>query len=188
MRAFGLSALVVLLLTASAAPARADGFITPYVGYGFGGDSTNCPSLTKCDEKRLHWGASIGSMGGIIGFEQDFAYAPNFFGSSAGGESAMLTLMSNILVIVPAGPIRPYGVIGLGLMRPHVKLDAGSLALDKNVLGWDIGAGLNIFLTQKFGLRGDVRHLRTLQDVTLGIFGNERIDFWRGTAGVTLRF
>jgi opacity protein-like surface antigen len=186
MRVFGLSAAVVLLLIASAAPARADGFITPFVGYGFGGDSTTCPSLTTCDEKRLHWGASIGSMGKVVGFEQDFAYAPNFFGTAAGRESAMLTVMSNVLFVIPAGPIRPYGVIGLGLMRPHVKLDTGALSLDKNVLGWDLGFGLNIFLTPKFGLRGDLRHLRTLQDVTLGVFGNERIDFWRGSVGITL--
>jgi len=56
------------------------------------------------------------------------------------------------------------------------------------VLGWDIGGGLNIFFGHTIGIRGDVRHLRTLQDVTLGVFGNDKVDFWRGSAGLVLRF
>jgi hypothetical protein len=188
MRALGILALVTLLVAGSAAPVRADGFISPFVGFGFGGDSANCVSLTNCDEKRLSWGASIGSTNGIFGFEEDIAYAPDFFGKAAGVDSAMLTVMSNLMIIVPAGPIRPYGIVGLGLIRPHVKFDALSLALDKNTLGYDIGGGINIFLTHGVGLRGDVRRMRTLQDVTLGVFGNDTIEFWRGSAGVTFRF
>jgi hypothetical protein len=69
-----------------------------------------------------------------------------------------------------------------------VKLDASSLALDKNALGWDIGGGLNIFFAHSVGVRGDVRHLRTLQDVTLGVFGTDKVDFWRASAGLVFRF
>ena len=29
---------------------------------------------------------------------------------------------------------------------------------------------------------------KTLSNVTLGIFNNEKLEFWRGSAGVTLRF
>lgn len=188
MRVVVVPALLTIFLAAAAVPARADGFLSPFVGFGFSGDSATCPSLTNCEEKRLQWGAAIGSTSGILGFEEEIAYAPDFFGKSASGDSAMLTLMSNLMIVVPAGPIRPYAVVGLGLMRPHVKFDALSLALDQNALGYDLGAGINIFLTHGLGLRGDVRHLRTLQDVTLGVFGNDRIDFWRGSAGLTLRF
>ena len=28
----------------------------------------------------------------------------------------------------------------------------------------------------------------TLQDVTLGVFSNDQLDFWRASAGLTLRF
>jgi outer membrane protein with beta-barrel domain len=180
--------LAVAFAGATVASARADGFISPFVGFSFGGDSANCPSLTSCEDKRLAWGASIGSTNGIFGLEADIAYAPDFFGKTAGGDNAMLTFMSNLMIVVPAGPIRPYGVVGLGLMRPHVALDALSLALDKNALGYDIGGGVNIFLTHGIGLRGDVRRLRTFNDVTLGVFGNDQINFWRGSAGVTFRF
>jgi hypothetical protein len=180
--------LSIALLSFAPRSAQAQGFISPFVGFGFGGDSATCISLTNCEEKRLNWGLSIGKMNGGFGVEQEIAYAPDFFGKTSAGESAMLTLMSNLMLVIPAGPIRPYGVLGLGLMRPHVKYNDLSLALNKNVLGYDFGGGLNIFLTHGFGLRGDVRRLRTFKSVTLGVFGNDQIDFWRGSAGITLSF
>jgi len=145
-------------------------------------------SLTSCEDKRLNWGASFGTVSGVFGFEEDIAYSPQFFGKTPGGDNAMLTLMSNLMVVIPAGPIQPYGIIGLGLMRSHAQFNASSLALDKNSLGWDIGGGLTIFFGHTLGVRGDVRHLRTLQDVTLGVFGNDKVDFWRGSAGLVFRF
>jgi hypothetical protein len=177
----------VALLSFTPRFAQAQGFISPLLGYGFGGDSTTCISLTNCEEKRLSWGLSIGKMNGAFGLEEDIAYTPNFFGKSAAGDSAMLTMMSNLMFIIPAGPIQPYAVVGLGLMRPHLKFDSLT-TLNKNVLGWDFGGGLNIFVTHSFGLRGDLRRVRSFKDVTLGVFGNDQIDFWRGSAGVTLRF
>ena len=181
--------LAFTLLAAGATPARADGFITPFIGFNFGGDSTNCASLTSCDDKRVNWGVGLGTTNGIFGFEEEFAYAPNFFGTASGGDNAVLTLMSNLLLVIPAGPVQPYGLVGLGLVRPHARLNPQSLASDQNTLGWDIGGGVNIFLAHAVGVHGDVRHVRTLQDVTLGgLFVNAPLDFWRGSAGVTFRF
>jgi hypothetical protein len=173
---------------ASVSAARADGFISPMLGFKFGGDSANCPSLTNCVDKRLSWALSIGKTGQVVGFEEEIAYIRDFFGKGPGVNNSMLTLMSNLMIVIPAGPIRPYGVIGLGLMRPHATFDATSLTFSDNTLGWDIGGGVNIFLTHGFGIRGDIRRMRTLQDVTLGVFGSDQIDFWRGSAGVTFQF
>jgi opacity protein-like surface antigen len=190
-------ALTLALLGAASTTARADGFISPFLGFTLGGDS-GCPGigipttdvigLFSCEDKRRMFGASLGTTRGIVGFEQDIAYAPDFFGRNAGGDSAMLTLMSNLTLGVPAGPIRPYVLVGVGLMRPHVKFDALSLALDKNALGYDIGGGINLFVTRGVGVRGDVRRLRTLKEVTLGVFSADQIDFWRASAGLTFRF
>ena len=170
-------------------PARADGFITPYIGFNYGGDSANCVNATSCDEHRLNWGVAFGTMHGIFGFEEDLGYAPDFFGTTTTGtESGVLTVMSNVMILVPAGPIQPYVVGGLGLIRPHVKLDSSALSVDQNTLGYDIGAGINIYPLHGLGLRGDIRHLHTLQDLTLGVFQNQTLDFWRASAGLTLRF
>ena len=180
--------LTAVLLASMASSARAQGFIAPFIGFNFGGDSSNCASLTSCEEKRLNWGASLGSVNGVLGFEEDIGYASQFFGKTPGGDNAMLTLMSNLMIVIPAGPIQPYGIIGIGLMRSHAQFNASSLALNNNSLGWDIGGGLNIFLAHSIGVRGDVRRLRTLQDVTLGVFGNDKVEFWRGSAGLVFRF
>lgn len=188
MRALVIMCATSAVLAGSAAPARADGFISPFIGFNFGGDSSNCASLTSCEDKRLNWGASFGTVSGVFGFEEEIAYSPQFFGKTPGGDNAMFTLMSNLMLVIPAGPIQPYGIIGLGLMRSHAQFNASSLALDKNSLGWDIGGGLTIFPAHSFGIRGDIRHLRTLQDVTLGVFGNDKVDFWRGSAGLVFRF
>jgi opacity protein-like surface antigen len=188
IRALALAGATSAVLIATATPARADGFISPFIGFNFGGDSSNCASLTNCEDKRSNFGVSLGTVRGAIGFEEEIAYSPEFFGKIPGGDNAMLTLMSNLMLVIPAGPIQPYGIIGIGLMRSHAQFNASSLALDKNALGWDIGGGLNIFFGHSVGIRGDLRHLRTLQDVTLGVFGNDKVDFWRGSAGLVFRF
>jgi hypothetical protein len=179
--------LAAALVAWSAAPARAQGFISPFAGFNFSGDSANCVSLTNCDEKRLNWGASIGKTNGIFGIEEDIAYAPDFFGKTPDANNAVLTVMSNLMLVVPAGPLQPYALVGLGLIRAHVQ-SLTSLTLNQNALGYDIGGGLNLFLTHSIGVRGDVRRMRTFQNITLGLFSSDQLSFWRGSAGLTFRF
>jgi len=93
----------------------------------------------------------------------------------------MLTLMSSLLVVAPLGPLQPYGLLGIGLMRPHTITGA------KNALGYDIGGGLIIFPTPRIGLRADVRRMRSMSDVKLFIFSGEKLEFWRASLGLTLR-
>src|SRR5262249_9037340 len=173
----------------SVVSARADGFITPFLGFNFGGDQgTNCASLTNCQDKRLNWGVGLGTTSGIFGFEQEIAYTKNFFGETPGGDNSVLTVMSNFMLVFPAGPVRPYGVAGIGLIHPHMKFDSSAIDASANALGYDLGGGVNVFFTRGVGLRGDLRHLHTLQDVTFGIFNDQKLDFWRGSAGLTFRF
>ena len=182
-------AVALAALTLSAAPARAQGFISPYLGFSYGGDvAADCASLTNCEEKRLNWGVSLGSSSGILGFEEDIGYAKDFFGKTPGSDNAVLTVMSNLLVVVPAGPIRPYALFGIGLIHPHIAFDSSSLDFSKNALGYDIGGGVNVFLTHGFGIRGDVRRLQTFKDLSLGVFSDQKLDFWRGSAGLVFRF
>ena len=63
--------------------------------------------------------------------------------------------------------------------------------LSTNDLGVNVGGGLNAQFNDKFGMRGDIRYFRSLQDneadndldLSLGSF-----DFWRGTVGLTFRW
>src|SRR3954452_22716383 len=104
--------IVLALVFGAARPGDAQAFISPYAGYNFGGDSANCVSLQNCEEKRLNLGVSFGTTHGIFGFEEDIAYARDFFGRTPGGNNAVLTVMSNLMLVLPAGPIRPYALAG----------------------------------------------------------------------------
>jgi hypothetical protein len=180
---------VAIVLLATVRPAHADGYIAPFAGFNFGGDvASHCQSLTNCEDKRLTYGVAFGATHGIFGFEEDIAYAPSFFGKTAGSDNGMLTAMTNFMAILPAGPVRPFAVAGLGVMRPHVHFDTTSLALDKNAFGYELGGGVDLFLVHSVGLRGDVRHLHTFENVTLGVFSNDKLNFWRGSAALVFRF
>ena len=181
--------LAAALLVASARPAPAQGFIAPFLGFTYGGDvAADCASLTNCEDKRTNWGVAFGSMNGILGFEEEIGYAKDFFGQTEGGDNAVLTIMSSVMAIVPAGPIRPYVLAGIGLIHPHIQFNASSVDASKNALGWDLGGGVNLFLTHSVGIRGDVRHLHTFENLSLGLFSDQKLDFWRGSAGVVFRF
>jgi opacity protein-like surface antigen len=183
------SAALVLTL-ASAGTARAQQFISPMAGYNFGGDAS-CPNISGCTDKRLNIGVALGTMGSVLGFEEEFNYANNFFGNASNMSSSVLTLMSNAIVGPAVGPIRPYGVGGIGLMKTHVEFSPSSLlTTDHNNLGWDIGGGVILNLTPHLGLKGDIRHFHSFQDTSVAGFtlGNTKLDYGRAGAGLVLKF
>jgi opacity protein-like surface antigen len=197
VRILKLPLLVGLLFALSALPARADGFISPFVGFHFGGDSTSCSSttITNCQGSHVDFGAAIGIIGShLFGFEEELAYAQDFFPHSPSEESSVFTAMSNLMISFPAGPFRPYAVGGFGLVRPHVKatINPAGQGGDTNALGYDIGAGLNIFFVPHVAIRGDIRHIHTIQDVSTLHLGTlvtgQTLDYNRASAGVTFTF
>jgi opacity protein-like surface antigen len=194
VRSLRLTALAAILLALAPRPAHADAFISPFLGFHFGGDTPDCASVTNCQTKHTNFGVAIGATGGILGFEEDIAFAQDFFPALPGDESSVLTLMSNLMINVPAGPVRPYVIGGFGLVRPHVKatLNPSAVGGDTNALGYDIGGGVNIFFLKNVGIRGDIRHIHTLQDVSvlhLGtLIAGQKLDFNRASVGLTLKF
>jgi opacity protein-like surface antigen len=185
-------AFAILALAAATVPARADGFVTPILGYNFGGDSANCQALTNCEEKHLNFGVSLMAASGIFGFEEDVAYAKNFFASMPGTENNVFTAMSNLTAGVFAGPVQPYVLAGVGLIRSHVSLNPTATgAQTSNAFGYDLGGGINGFFSRSVGIRGDLRHFHTFQEVPIlraNLVPQENLDFWRASLGITFRF
>ena len=177
------------LLIGWAATSRAQGFISPFIGFNFGGDA-NCPNITGCEQKRLNFGVSLGKMGSVFGFEEEFAYAKDFFGTAPTLNSSVLTVMSNVMFVPRIGPIRPYGLAGLGLIKTHVELTPTSLlTTDNNNFGWDIGGGV-IIGGEHIGVRGDIRYFHSFQDQTIAAFvlTNSQMNFGRASAALMLMF
>jgi opacity protein-like surface antigen len=200
-----ISTIFAGLVLANPGRASADWLFTPFLGANFGGnaDFGDFNDFEDEFERRVDLGASFGWMGnGIVGFEVDFGWSPNFFENTVGpgdfefGDSNVTTLMANLLVGAPiggqSGPgIRPYASGGMGLIRSNI--DGGDFFddLDSNDFGFNLGAGVHGFFTDNVGIRGDVRYFRALADDEpddLFDLALSDFDFWRATVGLTIRF
>jgi hypothetical protein len=183
------------LVIVTPAVARADGLFIPFVGANIGGDSGKELS-DAVDANRINWGVSFGYMGGgVFGLEGDFSYSPDFLGKTDVGGSSAMSLMGNLLLGVPFGGqkgfgIRPYGVVGVGLFR--TKVDAfGVLEVDNNRAAWNFGGGVMMFFGP-VGVRADLRYFRTfgvIDFLDLDVLDRVgSVDFARASAGLVLRF
>lgn len=189
--------LVAVSIMLAPAPARADGFFIPFFGVNFGGDSGKQFS-EAFDTSQFNWGASLGFMGGgVFGVEGDFGYSPNFYGKTETGGSSAFTATGNLLIGLPFGGqkgfgVRPYGLVGAGVLRSASDFGSAIADIDESSLTWSAGGGLMVFFGTHAGLRFDVRYFRTFDDLEiLGIpiaQSPGKVDFTRGSIGLALRF
>jgi opacity protein-like surface antigen len=184
--------LAALSTFALATSARADGFISPLIGFNFGGDA-NCQTASNCEDKRLNFGVGLGAMNAVVGFEEEFAYARDFFGVQPGLQnSSVLTLMSNFMIVPKIGPVRPYVLAGVGLIKTHTEFTtAALLSTDNNNFGWDIGGGLMVTIVPHVGVRGDIRYFHSFQDlgaIPILPVANQKLDFGRAAAAIIFTF
>ena len=179
--------VAVLVILWAPATARAEGYVNPWAGVLFGNDQA---------EGDWTWGVNGGYMGaGIIGGEASFGFAPDFYGDA--DDNYVMDFMGNLIVGIPVGGtsgpgIRPFLTGGLGLIRTNID-QAGLDPFTSNDFGFNLGAGVMGYFGDHFGLRGDVRYLRTLsgddsdgEDDLLG-FDLGGFDFWRATIGIVIR-
>lgn len=190
------STLVVIGLLAfacavgSSTTAHAQSSVSPLIGFNFGGDASS-PEITNCTDKKLNAGVSLGTMGDVFGFEEEFAYAKDFFGTAPGLSSSVLTLMTNVMLVPKGGPVRPFALAGLGLIKTHVEFAPSSLLTsDDNHFGGDVGGGLMVFVSRHVGVRGDVGYFHSFQDLNILGFtvSNPKLDFGRASAALMLTF
>ncbi len=207
-KCIAIASLVLLASVAAPSKASADWLLTPFVGWNWGG-TANLLNLDDFDdefEQKAMFGVSLGWMGaGVFGFEADLGYSPNFFELTSGtgnfqfGDSNLTTFMGNVLLGVPIGGqhgvgFRPYAVGGVGIIKSRIDGAEDLFEVDSTNWGFNVGAGAIFFFSDKIGLRGDVRYFRSLQDDDfddldeLFDVGLANFRFWRGTAGLTIRF
>ena len=197
--------LPLILLASSASPGRADVLLTPFVGANVGGSTSSALFQLAGDADRTNFGASLALMsGGILGMEADFGYTPRFFGAELPigdfpltvAQNRVVTAMANLTAGLPLQAssgigIRPYGVAGLGLIRQQIDVVGGFNAYTSNDLGYDVGGGVMVFFGPHVGVRGDIRHFRSVGG---GIVSDlvdldpDAFSFTRTSVGVTFRY
>src|SRR5690348_2071449 len=115
-------ALLALLIPR---PAAAQGFVVPFIGWNFSGDA-KCLEITGCEENSKNFGVGIGAMGPLLGFESEFAYSKDFFGSAPSYTSDVFTWMNNVMLVPKIPVVRPYALAGIGLIRSNIDPKEGS--------------------------------------------------------------
>jgi len=180
IRTWLVPALALALLAAVPRTAQADIVLSPFLGVSFEGDSVDTPPA---------FGGSVTFVGRSIGLEIEAARSNDFFGA----DTANVTTLTAALVAgadLPGRGVKPYFLAGAGLLRTDVAF--GEIFEDTSYNNFAIllGVGLNAYVTDNIGIRGDVRYHRRLErqsDVgILPIASN--FDYFRATVGINIRF
>src|SRR5688572_14765779 len=168
-------ALCVVLLFGLARTAQAEWQFTPMVGFTMFGNTSLLDLEKSSGDRHWHLGGSVAFLGGgLLGAEVITLWTPGFFDKSNPAvdlvkSSRTAVLMGNVVLTAPRRwteySLRPYVSGGLGLMHASTtekQPGAGIFPIDVNVAGFNIGAGAVGFLSQRTGLRFDVRYHSTL--------------------------
>ena len=183
------SALTRALLTAALlmlpSAASAQWFVFPFAASNAGGATT---------AESAAFGGTFGWMSSWIGGEGEIALSPSFFDDGDGFRTAhrQTTYTATLLAGPMLGRMRPYGLVGGGLFRTKIEEVGGLARLSEDRPALHVGGGLMVDATRRFGVRGDVRYVRAVDDEEpAGNVFNERLadfDYWRVGGGVTVRW
>jgi Outer membrane protein beta-barrel domain len=201
MRQQRFSILLAIVLVASlAADGSADWVVTPYAGLNWGAAATfNDAALSYDDEfkARMNFGGEVDWVNGPFAVGFDFGYLPGFFADRKAdddfefGGSHVLTMMASVAYTFQIAGLRPYGAAGFGVIRTHITDEFELFTVDSTNAAFNAGGGVQWPLGPKYGIRGDVRYFKTVQeklperevDVAIG-----DLSFWRVTGGLTIKF
>jgi hypothetical protein len=147
--------LIALALFAMDGRALAQGSFTASIGNVYGGDTPKTQGV---------YALAIGGGGAHgIGSEIEFSESRHFFDSDDGSrKGGILTLMASVLLTVPVGRVRPYGLFGYGFIRERTESTAGGVftSLSTRDVGYSVGGGVTYHFARLAGVRGDLRHFK----------------------------
>jgi hypothetical protein len=193
-----------LLLVAATRPAHAEWHITPFAGLTMFGSTNIFDPESATGDRHLHAGGSVSWLSrGLFGFEAIGTWTPGFFEGEPGFEdipnevdilsSRTFSLMGNVLVTLPQRwteyGLRPFVSGGFGLMQARYEELRDVFPLRVDGAGFNIGGGAVGFLTQRTGLRFDIRYHSTLNrkpDVP-SFFGPAHLRYVTASVGIVFR-
>ena len=151
------------------------------------------------DTNKGTFGAAV-TFGGLLGIEFDASRIA--LGSLANVDvvdvdANVTTYMGNLVLRTPVGAVQPYASAGVGLVKVtgsvNVPFLGNVVSASAQDVAWNVGGGVYLFPSENIGLRADVRRFQTgdvrWEDITgLGDLPLPKFDFWRATAGITVKF
>lgn len=195
----------------AAVPARASAEwqFAPFVGFTSAGDT----NLNLVEIEKQHWtiGGSARLLGaGPLGVEALFLFVPGHLEplrldeplSPGGEESRSITstrtfaFMGNVVLTTPRAwneyGLRPYVSGGFGWL--HAYHNDAVFPLRGSMPAYNVGGGAVGFLSDRVGLRFDLRYFRTAppgreptpEFTTSG--DRARLRYWAGTIGVVFKY
>jgi hypothetical protein len=192
-------AVLALTMALSPAVATADWLVMPLLGLTFGADTNILDLEDATGLTNISYGASVKLLSdGGIGVEVDFNFVPDFFqrdGSELVLSSHVVTLMGNIVVATPlkltGQSLRPFASGGFGLVRVKGEDVLNLFPIDRNLGGFNIGGGAIGMLSERTGVRFDLRYYKTVNSSDQSdpvAFGGPRLSFWRASVALVLRY
>ncbi len=196
----------VIAILAFAHPAAAEWHLTPFVGITLGGNSTfvgaeNLETEQKFfGRKDLVTGGAVSWLGrGLLGIEGIFTYVPGILDPDPNTESLFtgsdsVAVMGNLLVTTPRAwnehGLRPFVSGGFGLLHLSLRTLQDALPVRRNVLGYNVGGGATGFITDRTGLRLEVRAFSYVKSGDTQGFSIDRetMHYWTATVGVVFRY
>jgi hypothetical protein len=192
-------------------PAHAEWQFTPFVGYTFGASTTFFDfDLSEegraTDETRINFGGSVRWIGASpLGLEVYYVHTPGFFDAKQFDlnlarvtGSRTHAIMGNVVVATPRSwnryGLRPSLSGGIGLM--HASADDGRqiITYNENLLGMNLGGGAVGMLSDRVGVRFDLRYFRNIkgvsaEDLDFPVTGGEpvRLRYWTLGFGVVIK-
>lgn len=194
-----------------ATPCAAEWQLAPFAGFTFKGDTTLFAETVPADDggvesvnaaSRVHWnfgGAATLIGAGPLGVEGLFLYTPGFLQQDVGviRASRTIALMGNLVLATPRNwneyGLRPYVSGGFGLLRVTGEdIDRVDLFESPvNLFGYNVGGGAVGFITDRTGLRFDLRyfsHVRPDRTLVGNSIGPVELKYWNAAVGVVLRY
>ena len=201
--------LLVVLIAGVPSVASADWILAPFIGRTFHGNTTLIDHEAAVPNGHWHFGAAVTMLrAGPFGVEGLFVNTLGLFQqenppTTTGVapvnivKSRSIALMGNGVLAMPQKRteygLRPFVSGGIGLLHASATDFDGLTPVQINLLGYNIGGGAMGFLTERAGLRFDLRYFGTLKDRALkpGEFvsvGPATLSYWTANVGFAFRY
>jgi opacity protein-like surface antigen len=179
---------VVLVLLASAQPARGDWLLTPFAGATFSTETVFLDLDGVASRPHAAYGVALTLFPErVFGVSVDGSATPSLFtGHDLVESSRMVTTIGSLVIALPkrfSARVRPYATIGAGLVHVSSADIANIFPIDSNRPAAIVGVGAWLPITKRLGARAEVRFLRSGSGSS-----PDRLETWQTTAGATLKF